>query len=269
MKHTQISDKTRHLVVKLMRVIVLILSLFLVLFITIDTFNDIPFYNNSHFMYIQFWICVLFLVDFFVELIMSRHKWSYFISHLLFFFVSIPWNYIFDYYGLIFSPQVEYLVRFIPLVRGGFALAIVVGGFTYNRAASLFITYLTTLIATVYFGSLVFYVFEVNVNPDVTTYGDAIWWAAMDATTVGSNIIAVTPVGKVLSVILAALGMMMFPIFTVYVTNLIQKHNHDISLLTVQSPPSGGNTPAPSPAESGKPSSSDDSSDTVSTSKSN
>ena len=43
----------------------------------------------------------------------------------------------------------------------------------------------------------------------------------MDVTTVGSNIVAVTGVGRVLSVLLAALGMMMFPIFTVYVTNVI------------------------------------------------
>ena len=47
----------------------------------------------------------------------------------------------------------------------------------------------------------------------------------MDVTTVGSNIIAVTTTGRVLSVLLAALGMMMFPIFTVYITNLIQQSN--------------------------------------------
>ena len=48
----------------------------------------------------------------------------------------------------------------------------------------------------------------------MTPYGGHLWmW-----TTVGSNIIAVTPTGRVLSVLLAALGMMMFPIFTVYVT---------------------------------------------------
>lgn len=47
----------------------------------------------------------------------------------------------------------------------------------------------------------------------------------MDVTTVGSNIIAVTVTGRVLSVLLAALGMMMFPIFTVYITNLIQQSN--------------------------------------------
>ena len=50
---------------------------------------------------------------------------------------------------------------------------------------------------------------------------------AMDVTTVGSNIIAVTVTGRVLSVLLAALGMMMFPIFTVYVTSLVQKRNQE------------------------------------------
>ena len=46
----------------------------------------------------------------------------------------------------------------------------------------------------------------------------------MDVTTVGSNIIAMTTTGRVLSVLLAALGMMMFPIFTVYVTQIYTRN---------------------------------------------
>ncbi|MFQ8806616.1 MAG: hypothetical protein ACLR8Y_17920 [Alistipes indistinctus] len=44
----------------------------------------------------------------------------------------------------------------------------------------------------------------------------------MNVTTVGANIFAVTPMGKVLTVVLAASGMMMFPIFTVYITTKFQ-----------------------------------------------
>ena len=40
----------------------------------------------------------------------------------------------------------------------------------------------------------------------VTRYTDALWWAFMDVTTVGSNIYAVTATGKILSVVLAALS---------------------------------------------------------------
>ena len=59
----------------------------------------------------------------------------------------------------------------------------------------------------------------------VNNFGDATWWAFMNVTTVGSNIYAVTTVGKILSVCLAAMGMMMFPIFTVYITDRIQEIN--------------------------------------------
>ena len=86
-------------------------------------------------------------------------------------------------------------------------------------------SYITMLMATVYFASLIFFVLEHKVNPMVTDYWSALWWAFMDVTTVGSNIYAVTPTGKILSVVLAALGMMMFPIFTVYVTSLVQQAN--------------------------------------------
>ena len=91
---------------------------------------------------------------------------------------------------------------------------------------------------------------EHKVNPLVTGYGDALWWAFMDVTTVGSNIIAVTATGRVLSVLLAALGMMMFPIFTVYVTSLIQKKNKEKDEYYQQIEENGKVVAAPEPVES-------------------
>lgn len=204
---------------------ILILSLFLIVSISVDTFRNVAFYREPQFMQIQFWICIMFLLDFFLEFALSEKKWHYLLTHFIFFLVAIPYNAIIDYYGLTFSPRIEYLIRYIPLVRGGYALAMVVGWLTANRATGLFLSYLISLLATLYFSSVVFFIFEQDVNPLVNNYKDAIWWAAMDMTTVGSNIIAVTPIGRVLSVLLAALGMMLFPIFTVYITNIIQNRN--------------------------------------------
>ena len=201
---------------------VLVLSLFLIVFISIDTFKNIAFYREAQFEQVDLWICILFLIDFFIEWYLAERKWRYLATHFLFFLVSIPYTAIINYYGWTFDPQVTYLLRYIPLVRGGYALAMVVNWLTANKATGLFLAYLISLVATLYFSSVVFFVFEQDVNPLVNTYGNALWWAAMDMTTVGSNIIAVTPVGMVLSVVLAALGMMLFPIFTVYVTNIIQ-----------------------------------------------
>lgn len=211
----------------ILHIIILILSLFLVISISIDTFKGVPFYMQSSYMRTQLWICMWFLFDFVLEFFLAKRKWHYLRTHFVFFLIAIPYQNIIAFYDLTFSPEITYLLRFVPLLRGGYALAIVVGWLTYNKASSLFISYLTMLLATVYFSSLAFFVMEHKVNPLVTGYGDALWWAFMDVTTVGSNIVAITPTGRVLSVLLAALGMMMFPIFTVYVTNLVQRSNDE------------------------------------------
>lgn len=209
-----------------LHIAVLILSLFLIISISIDTFSNkgIEYYSRPSFVKTQLIICCVFLFDYIVEFVLAKRKVRYFFGNLIFLIVSIPYLWILEKMGYHdFSPRTAYLLQYIPLVRGGYALAIVIGWFTYSKASGLFVTYLATLVSTVYFASLVFYMFEHNVNALVNNYSDALWWASMDVTTVGSNIIAVTPEGRVLSVLLAALGMMMFPIFTVYVTSLIQR----------------------------------------------
>lgn len=211
----------------LLHLIILALSLFLIISMSIDTFKGTPFYTQSSYMKVQFWICLWFLFDFVLEFFLAHRKLHYLSTHFIFFLIAIPYQSIINYYHLTFSEELTYFIRFIPLVRGGYALAIVVGWLTYNRASSLFVSYLTMLLATVYFASLAFYVMEHKVNPLVTGYGDALWWAFMDVTTVGSNIVAITVTGRVLSVVLAALGMMMFPIFTVYVTSIVTKKNQE------------------------------------------
>lgn len=69
-----------------------------------------------------------------------------------------------------------------------------------------------------YLASLVFYDYEILVNPRLADYGDALWWAWMNVTTVGAAIFPVTAVGKVVCVLLPIVGMIFFPIFTVYIS---------------------------------------------------
>ncbi len=211
----------------ILHLIVLALSLLLVICISVDSFHDVAFYNQPKFVHMQVWICVAFMADFFIEFFLSDKKWHYVKTRFIFFLVAIPYEAILVQFNFLNSlpPELLYVIRYMPLIRGGYALAIVVGWLTYSKAAGLFFTYIIILISTVYFASLAFFQFEHGPNPMVHTYGDALWWASMNMTTVGCNIVAVTTVGKVLSVVLACLGMMMFPIFTVYITNIITRHN--------------------------------------------
>jgi hypothetical protein len=210
-------------ILRLLRVLVCLLSAALVVDISIDTFREVPFYTRPQFLRFQLVVCILFLVDFWYEFALAPRKLRYLRRNFLLLLVAIPYHQILTGMGIAFTPEVSYVMRFIPLIRGGYALALLVRQFSVQRYTGLFFTYLIVLTAVVYFCSLVFFVIERGLNAPVQTYPDALWWAAMNTTTVGSNIVAVTGIGQVMSVILAASGMMMFPIFTVYVTQLIKE----------------------------------------------
>lgn len=117
-----------------LHILVLLLSLFLVVGISIDTFRGIPYYKQSIFMKLQLWVCIVFLADFVLEWMLADNKKRYFATHFIILLVSIPYLNIVDFMGWTFSPEVTYLIRFIPLIRGGYAIAILVGWLTYNRA---------------------------------------------------------------------------------------------------------------------------------------
>lgn len=206
--------------------LVLILSLLLIVFISYDTFKGIPFLENSHYMTFQFWVCVVFLVDFFVELLISHNHWEYFKGHWLYLLISIPYlNIITVCDSLVLSDGMMYIIRFIPLIRGCYALTMVVGYISRNKAISVLSQYVVILVTLVYILSLIFYYEEFGVNPDVRSYWDALYFSAMNTTTVGCYFAAVTPVGKVISVILPTAGMLMLPLFTVYVIDRVKAFN--------------------------------------------
>lgn len=154
----------------ILHILILLMSLFLVISISIDTFHNIPFLNQGSYLKIQFWICMFFLFDFLLEFFLSKEKGRYFTSHFIFLLVSIPYLNIIDFYHITFSPEISYFLRFIPLLRGGYALAIVVGWLSGSKASGLFTSYITMLMATVYFASLIFFVLEHKVEP----YGDGL-----------------------------------------------------------------------------------------------
>lgn len=210
-------------VIDFLHILILLLSIFLIVEITIDTFQNVSFIMEPSYLKIQFWICIIFLLDYFIELFLSSRKVHYMLTNIPFLLVAIPYSNILDYYSISLSLEASYFLRFIPLIRGGYAISVVVSWLSSSKVTGLFTSYITLLLSIVYFCSLIFFVLEHSVNSMVATYGDALWWAFMNVTTVGSNIYAVTATGKVMSVVLAGLGMMLFPIFTVYITQLVQK----------------------------------------------
>ena len=99
-----------------LHIIILLLSLFLVISISIDTFKNIPFYTQTSYKKIQLWICLFFLFDFVLEFFLSKDKLRYLRTHFIFLLVAIPYQNIIEYYHIITSPELSYFLRFVPLV---------------------------------------------------------------------------------------------------------------------------------------------------------
>ena len=113
-----------------LHIFILMLSVLLLVRISIDTFKGIEFYEQPKFQKWQFWICLVFMADFFIELFLSENKRHYIATHFIFFLVAIPYQAIMYRYGWHVSKELDYIIRYMPLIRGGYAMAIVVGWLT-------------------------------------------------------------------------------------------------------------------------------------------
>lgn len=213
--------RMRKVITDTMNLIVLVLSVLLIVWISIDTFRKIPFLEDHAYMRFQLWVCVFFIADFFVGLYYAADKWRFFWQRFLFLILSIPYLNIVDITGMGLTPDALYFIRFLPLARGALAMGIVMGYLSSNAVTSLFMSYIVIMILISYFCSLIFYQWEVGVNPQVRSYWSALWWSAMNMSTVGCDISPVTVAGKIVAVILPVAGMTIFPLFTVYLTNYV------------------------------------------------
>lgn len=194
----------------------------LVAIISIDAFRSMSFVADPLYEKVQTWVCYFFLFDIVVEWSLAPRKLHYLGSNIFFILVSIPYLQIISWFDWYVSAPVMFVLRFVPLVRAAYVIGMLVGATARNRMTSMFTNYMVLLLTSLYFGSLMFFISEQPVNPGVTDFGNALWWAIMDMTTCGSSISELTPTGQVLGVILAAEGLVLFPVFTVYITSALE-----------------------------------------------
>ena len=130
---------------------------------------------STPYLIVQFVVCVLFLLDFFVRWASAPEKGRYFLRNCWFLLLSIPYLNIFG--GAALSRDWAMLLGIIPLLRAFLALYVVVRWLVDNRIRRLFTAYVFTVIVFTYISALVFYDYEVLVNDRLHGFGNAFWWA--------------------------------------------------------------------------------------------
>ena len=203
------------------RMVNLIAGVALLVGISIEVLTGDHIFYSEWYMWLQFVVCIIFMIDFAAVMISSnKNSRRWFLLNLLFFIISIPYLNILDWLNIVPHRGLAIVVAALPLLRSFVAMGIVVWWFIAGRVSRIFAAYLFTVVCFTYLAALIFYDYEILVNEKLDSFGNAFWWAWMNTTTVGAAIFPVTAIGKTLAVLLPGLGMMFFPVFTIYITNI-------------------------------------------------
>jgi voltage-gated potassium channel len=173
-----------------------------------------PWYRS-----LQLAVCSIFFVTALFRLTILEYRERHWFRDLLFAAASVPYIDILNWGGVVSHHRTERLLAFAPVVISILATVVILEWLIDGRKRRLMAAYVLTVVMFTYISALLFYDCEVGINSSLKSFGDALWWAWMNVTTVGAEIFPVTAIGKIICVLLPVVGMMFFPIFTVYISD--------------------------------------------------
>ena len=189
----------------------MIYEFILALLLTISLVIDLPDPEGAA---LDFFIWILFLIDYATRLFLSDNKWHFIKQHPLDLIAIIPLDQLF---------RTARLVRLIRVIR---LVALI------NHRTSVFELFLTKYKidrAFVYVISLLF-ISALSmkwIEPEFETYGDALWWAVVTTTTVGyGDLYPETAAGKIVAAVLMMVGIGTIGVITGTVAAMFSNNNH-------------------------------------------
>jgi len=182
-------------------VLSLVIMVLLLLPLNTATLDVLRVYDNL--------ICVVFLVDFAVNLAASNPKRGYFIGRRgwLDLIGSVPSFGIFPISGLLRLARISRLARVARILRGSNRKELLADVIQNRGQYAVFITVLSALLVLTV-SSVLMIQFESGASDaNITTGGDALWWSFVTITTVGyGDQFPVTMAGRVVGVFVMFAG---------------------------------------------------------------
>jgi voltage-gated potassium channel len=198
----------------LLNLIVIVLSIYVLGALTIDTMYVLPAETSALLNYIDNTICVFFFAEFCVRFYQAENKW-----------VFMRWGWI----DLISSiPMVDFLragrvlrlIRLLRLIRAFRSIHQLLHHIFLNKAQGAFTSVSIIAILLIIFSAIGILQVEKDPNSNIKTAEDALWWAYVTITTVGyGDKYPVTTEGRLIAVVLMTGGVGLFGTFTAYVAS--------------------------------------------------
>ena len=195
-------------------ILILVLSLYVLLSLLISTVFQLSGELTILLNYIDNVICIFFLIDFSIRFKNSENKLEF-----------MKWGWI----DLVASiPSVDFLragrlLRLIRLLRVFRALKstkLIYEHINRNKKQSALTSVALISFLMVVFSSIAILQFEKDINSNIKTAEDAIWWSYVTITTVGyGDKFPITTEGRIIGAILMTTGVGIFGTFTALVSS--------------------------------------------------
>ena len=210
------------------QIIVLVLSIYYLVVVFIQEVFK-PVSAVSHLLNVfDLIVCLVFIIDFIYQMVVSKNRLKYFLQ----------WGWV----DLISSVPVlgftrwARIARTIRLLRIMKSLRLFIVFILKDKASGALVTagLLAFLLLTV--SSTLILSIETTPRSHIKTSVDALLWAfsSMSSSAIAGEAYPVTPLGKVLSIILLISGMSLFSTFTAFMAGLFIKPSQDIEATDIK-----------------------------------
>lgn len=198
----------------LLNLIVLVLSIYVLGALLIDSVYKLPTETSILLNYIDHGICAFFFIEFCIRFNRAKDKLKFMRWGWIDLISSIPMI------GYLRAGRLLRLIRLLRIVRAFRTTKSVVDHIFKNKAQGAFTSVSIIAILLVIFSAIGILQVETDPNSNIKTAEDAIWWAYVTITTVGyGDKYPVTTEGRIIAAILMTAGVGLFGTFTAYVAS--------------------------------------------------
>jgi voltage-gated potassium channel len=208
--------------IKLFNILILILSIYVLISLIISVIFKLSNELNILLGYIDNFICFIFLIDFWIRFKNADNKLAFMKWGWIDLIASIPFL---DYAR---AGRVIRLVRLIRVFRALKSTKLIYEHIVQNKKQSVLTSVALISILMIIFSSIAILQFERDINSNIKTAEDAIWWSYVTITTVGyGDKFPVTTEGRIIGAILMTTGVGIFGTFTALVSSWFVQNKED------------------------------------------
>lgn len=198
----------------LLNIIVIILSIYVLGALIIDTVFVLPKEISVLLNYIDNTICAFFFFEFCIRFFNAENKFEFMKWGWIDLLSSLPMV------GFLRAGRLLRLIRLLRIIRAFRSTKTLVNHIFANKAQGTFTSMAVISILLVIFSAIGILQVETDPNSNIKTAEDAIWWAYVTITTVGyGDKFPVTTEGRIIAAILMTAGVGLFGTFTAFVAS--------------------------------------------------